>query len=216
MKIQCPNCRNAVPPGQVNMANDLAFCPQCGDGFKISETIDLDTVNEDILLNPPAGAWYRKEFDSIVVGASTRSPVAFFLVPFMCVWSGGSLGGIYGSQIANGEFNLTASLFGIPFLLGTILFGSIALMAVCGKVEVHIGRNSAVFTGIGRFGWTRRFDWSAVQSIREEDSQVRYPGGQPNAIVLEGRERLKFGTMLNENRQYFVLNVLKFLQSENH
>ena len=38
----------------------------------------------------------------------------------MLIWSGGSLGGIYGTQIANQEFSLLQSLFGIPFIIGTI------------------------------------------------------------------------------------------------
>ena len=54
--------------------------------------------------------------DTVSLGATTRSPIAFFLVPFMCVWSGGSLGGVYGSQVLNGEFDLGISLFGIPFI----------------------------------------------------------------------------------------------------
>ena len=196
------------------MATDLAFCPQCNDGFKVSESVDHDTVNADVLRNPPKGAWFRKEMDKVVIGASTRSPIAFFLVPFMCVWSGGSLGGIYGSQIAKGEFNLTMSLFGIPFLLGSIIFWTLALMSVCGKVEISIGKTGSVFVGIGAVGWTRRFDWSSVQTIREAPSPMQYPGGYYGGIILEGQQRLKFGTNLNEKRRYFVLGALKYLKAE--
>lgn len=213
MKIQCPTCKQTVPPDQVNMAADLAFCPRCNEGFKISATIDQDAVSADVLKNPPRGAWFRQEMDQIVVGASTRSPIALFLVPFMCVWSGGSLGGIYGSQIASGKFDLAAALFGIPFLLGTILFGSIALMTVCGKIEVSIGRESSVFMGIGRIGWLRRFDWADIKTIREDSLQMRYPGSSSHAIVLEGRRRLKING-LNESRRYFVLNALKYLRAQ--
>jgi hypothetical protein len=213
MQIQCPKCKQIAPPNQVNVATDIAFCPQCNEGFRISAAIDRDSVNEEILQRPPRGAWFRQEVDKIVVGATTRSPVAFFLVPFMCVWSGGSLGGIYGSQIAKGEFNLTASLFGIPFILGSILFWTFALMAICGKVEVSIGRISYVFVGVGRIGWTRSFDWSTVQSIREDRINMNYPGGHQSVIVMEGKERLKFGSGLNEKRIFFVLSVLKLLKS---
>ena len=69
----------------------------------------------------------------------------------MCVWSGFSLGGIYGSQIAAGEFNLGLSLFGIPFVLGTLFFGSLAVMTVRGKVVIAVDRNAGrIFTGVGR------------------------------------------------------------------
>lgn len=215
MKIQCPKCKQAAPPDQVNMATDLAFCPQCNEGFKISGSIDLDTVTADVLQNPPKGAWFRKEMDRIVVGGSTRSPVAFFLVPFMFVWSGFSMGGIYGSQIIKGEFDLGMSLFGIPFVLGSLVFWSLALMAIWGKVEVTIGRFSTVFVGIGSWGWTRRFEWSEVRTIREEVSQFQSQGGNlQRAIVMEGNTRLKFGTGLNEARRYFVMNALKYIRTQ--
>lgn len=178
MKIQCPKCKQPVPSDQVNMGTDLAFCPHCNEGFKISETVDQEAVNPAILQNPPKGAWFRKEMDRIVVGGSTRSPMAFFIVPFMCVWSGGSLGGIYGSQIRSGHFNLTMSLFGIPFLLGSIVLISISLMTIFGKVEVTIGRVSKVFTGIGTLGWTRCFEWNEVRTIREDIMYVQYPGNR--------------------------------------
>ena len=176
-------------------------------------SVDQDWVNADTLRNPPKGAWFRKGIDGVVVGASTRSPVAFFLVPFICVWSVVSVGTIVGSQIAMGQFDLSASLFGIPFILGSLLFGALALMTVWGKVEVSIGKVSSVFVGIGPIGWKRRFDWSTVQTIREDSSQVRYPGGHAGTIVLEGKERLTFGMGLNEPRRYFVLNALKYLRA---
>ena len=97
MKIKCPKCKRIVPADQMNISTDLALCPQCNEGFKISKSLDIDSINADILQNPPKGAWFRQETHHIIVGATTRSPEAFFLVPFTCVWSGGSLGGIYGS-----------------------------------------------------------------------------------------------------------------------
>jgi len=214
MKILCPHCRQAVPPDQVNMGTDLAFCPKCNEGFRVSESIDEEAVNPDVLRNPPQGAWFKREMGQVIIGASTRSPVAFFLVPFMCVWSGGSLGGIYGSQLFKGQFDLTMSLFGIPFILGSILFWSFALMSIFGKVEVTLARPSYVFVGIGRFGWTRKFDWYAMQTIREDVATMSYPGGHQVGIVLEGKDRLKFGTGLNEKRRYFMLNALKYLKTE--
>jgi hypothetical protein len=209
MKIQCPKCRRTVPANQVNISTDLALCPACSEGFKVSESIDLDSVSAETLRDPPNGAWFRKEMDRIVVGASTRSPQALFIIPFMCVWSGLSLFGIYGRQIISGEFNLTSSLFGIPFILGSILLGAHALMTVCGKVEVSIGRTSSVFVGVGYLGSTHSFDWASIQTIREEQ-----PDGDQGAIVLQGKERLKFGELLNQKRRHFVLNALKYLRAE--
>ncbi len=216
MKIQCPKCRQAVSPDQVNMATDLAFCPQCNEGFKISESIDQEVVNADVLRDPPKGAWYRKERNSVVVGASTRSPIAFFLVPFMLVWSGGSMFGLYGTQFLKGEFDLFMSLFGIPFLLGSIVLLSASLMAVFGRIIVTIGRESSVFIGMGPIGWNRSFDWMGVKTVREELTRWQNNNGnqQQTVIVLDGEKCLKFGSGLNEERRRFILNVLKYLVSQ--
>lgn len=214
MKIQCPGCKEVVPGDQVNMGTDLAFCPQCNNGFKISETVDQEIINEEVLRDPPKGTWYRKERNGVVLGASTRSAAAFFLVPFMLVWSGGSLGGIYGSQILSGKFDLLTSLFGIPFLLGSILLWALALMAIWGRVVVTIGRESSVFVGIGPVGWSRSFNWSNVKTIREDISFSGRNNSRQTAIVMEGDKRLRFGSGLNEARRYFLLSSLKYLKSQ--
>jgi anti-sigma factor ChrR (cupin superfamily) len=55
MKIMCPKCGQVVPANQVNMATDLALCPGCNEGFKVSEAVDGDLVNASVLDNPPGG-----------------------------------------------------------------------------------------------------------------------------------------------------------------
>jgi hypothetical protein len=192
---------------------DLAQCRACGQVEKLSGLVDQD-FDASVLSSPPAGAWYGETMAGHVFGASTRHASAFFLVPFMCVWSGGSLGGIYGTQIAKGEFNLMTSLFGIPFVLGSVLFWTIALMAIWGKVEVTVKEQSgSIFVGLGRLGWRRRFNLDEVETITDESSRMSYPGGQGAGIALTGHSRLIFGTNLNEPRRYFVMNVLKQLKA---
>jgi hypothetical protein len=48
------------------------------------------------------------------------SPVVLFLIPFTALWSGVSMWGIYGRQLVQGKFDPAHSLFGLPFLLGTM------------------------------------------------------------------------------------------------
>src|SRR5512137_2776592 len=100
MKVQCPKCHVDVPPANVNVAADTVWCAGCNEAFALSELVGKaggEEVPIEVPPEPPRGAWFEKNFDGWEVGATTRSPIAFFLVPFMCVWSGGSLGGIYGS-----------------------------------------------------------------------------------------------------------------------
>ncbi|QDU63824.1 hypothetical protein Pan216_47050 [Planctomycetes bacterium Pan216] len=217
MKMDCPKCGEPVPDDQVNVATDVAFCPACDEIFSLSKMISAGKFVSDFdIHSPPSGAWFEDHGLGCQVGATTRSCAAFFLVPFMCVWSGFSLGGIYGTQIAAGKFNLVISLFGIPFLFGTILFGSITLMAIFGKVVVTIdGNDGSVFTGIGPVGWTRRFDWREISAIEEEivassRSTSNYRSTM-QVISLLGQKRLRFGSMLSQARRYYMLQVLRTL-----
>ena len=193
-------------------------CPHCGhliESENIPDNKQRGDLSGDILNNPPKGAWKYEDYDGMIIGASTRSPIAFFLVPFMTVWSGGSLGGIYITQMTSGEFNLMLSLFGIPFLIGSIVLLCINLMAIAGKVEVAIGMDSYVFTGVGKIGIKKRFDWDSVNNIYEQEN-IRSTGSRNNkitsSIIMEGSTRIKIGTGLKEEHRYFLLTALKHLK----
>lgn len=216
MKITCPKCKLVIPASRLNVGTDLAVCENCDEAFAISSLVASGQVPDDFNINnPPRGAWFEDTGNGWRLGASTRSPIAFFLVPFMCVWSGFSLGGIYGSQIVNGEFNILLSLFGIPFLLGTLMIGSIALMSVFGKVEISIQDDAGrVFAGIGSIGWTRRFDWALISAIEEDFPSYHQTGNTGMVIALVGQTRLKFGGMMSDSRRYYLLQSLRKLLAD--
>jgi hypothetical protein len=209
-KILCPRCRLAIPLDDVNVATDIALCRQCGQTWSYADLNDESKISNFIPQSPPSGTWYQETGPrSFTVGSTTRSPIAFFLVPFMCVWSGFSLGGIYGGQIAKGQFNLGMSLFGIPFILGTLLFGSIAVMAVCGKIAVTVnGDDGVIFTGVGPVGWRRRFNWRSVTSIRRTE-KIGNRGSAYEQITFEGEKRLNFAAGVKTERLDFMLAILR-------
>jgi hypothetical protein len=212
MQVVCPRCDRVLSGDDMNVVTDLARCPNCAEVYKLSSLVEVTESGSVDLNDPPKGAWYREEFNGFEVGATTRHPIALFLVPFMCVWSGGSLGGIYGTQFARGKFDPFMSLFGIPFLLGTLLFGSFALMTVCGKVVIRVLDNEGeVFVGIGAIGRRRRFDWNQITTITQETALSSHiQNNMPsNTIVLGGPHKLRFGSGLSEVRRDFIANVLR-------
>ncbi len=214
--MNCPNCNSEISNSNINIQTDLAQCQSCNKIFKISENFNTIADDKFDILNPPNGAWIKEEMNQLIIGASTRSPIAFFLVPFMVVWSGGSIGGIYGTQIASGEFNPLMSLFGIPFLIGSVMFWSFALMAIWGKVELTLDKvGGKVFTGIGSIGLTKKFSWNEVSTVRENNSvKFNYPGSQGGQIVIEGSKRISFGTGVKESRRYYLLKGLQSVLSK--
>jgi hypothetical protein len=208
-KSICPKCRVEIPLDDINVAKDIALCRRCGETFSYGDLIDEANDTGINPANPPRGAWFKQRPPhKFEVGVSTRSAIAFFLVPFMCVWSGFSLGGIYGTRIVKGHFNLYISLFGIPFVLGTLLFGSIAIMSVCGKILVAVdGDKGVVFTGVGPIGWRRKFDWRSVTAIRRTQNYGNR-GGSLQQITLEGPRRIDFASGVKQEKLDFMYGML--------
>ena len=216
LKLACPNCGSALADADVNVANNVAFCRACSQAYQLSELVGGGPgprVNPpfDPTSDPPKGCWYRETMDGWTAGATSRSPIAFFLVPFMCVWSGASLGGIYGSQIVQGKFNPFMSLFGIPFLLGSVLFWAIAAMTIDGKVILTAtGDDVTIFTGVWGFGWRQHTTISPDSRIDTNLANIPYPGRNGSAITIEGPKSIRFGSGLSFTRQMFLIQVLRY------
>ena len=210
MAVICPTCSRELPLADINIQADTALCRTCGNLFAPSALTRGELTSRVDLMHPPAGVSVERIGGETVIVASTRSPMAFFFVPFMLVWSGGSLGGIYGSQIYEGVFDPIRSLFGIPFLLGSVFLGSYALMTLLGRVVVRIsGGEGSIFTGIGPLGWQRRFRAADITRVEERFSRFRSGNQNLHAIALEGKQRMVFGSLLNDERRYFVLSALR-------
>ena len=211
--MKCPNCQTEVLSENINIQTDMGKCQSCQHLFHVSEHFDAASFPFE-LNQPPAGAWYKNDMQTIKLGATMRSPVAFFLVPFMLIWSGGSLGGIYGTQIASQNFNLIQSLFGIPFLLGTLVLGFFTLLTLFGKVELTIDRQGGkVFTGIGRLGKSKTFAWHEVKRIHKS-REVNSTRKQQGQIVIDAAQPIRFGLGLSSERRYYVFHALKKVQNQ--
>lgn len=214
MNLSCPDCRGEIPLEDVNVSTDVALCRRCSKNFSYAELNVAREAGDLDLTRPPKGAWFQRKAMGFVAGVSTRSWSALFLVPFLCVWGGTSMVAIYGSQISKGEFNLGDSLFGLPFLLGTIFLGLMAAMTTCGKVEVRVdGARGEVFCGVGGVGVRRRFAWSKEVVIRKEYAQTRR-GGRPELELHDGNKRISLVGGVKRERLDFLMAALQQMKRE--
>ena len=201
----CPECHADVPFADINVGADVALCRSCGSRFHVIDLIEVgDEADESRLLSepPPKHVKVVRELDDVSGKVEVRynkiDKAIFFLIPFALVWSGGSLGGIYGSQIARHAFDWRASLFGIPFLLGTILLFSIILSMLFSKrrlvLEHGHGTYSAKVFGIGK---TKQFELNHETGISKEESwqsrrhvtmicQIKVKNGNKSETVCGG------------------------------
>ena len=149
-------------------------CPKCGERLRLEDLIaedDTSTRNEQLLYrNPPKHLTVESESADGLPVTTLRykriSPSALFLVPFTCVWAGGSMAGIYGSQIAKHAFDLKLSLSGIPFVIGSVFLISACLFALFGKHVLTLScGNGTYFRGVGPFGRTTRFGYNRETKV---------------------------------------------------
>ena len=207
--MNCPECKSKLEDQNINIQKDIAKCAVCGHVFTISQNIGAVRHDDFDINETVKGTWIHQERGVLTLGASTRSPMALFMVPFMLVWSGGSIGGIYISQIMKGEFNLMMSLFGIPFLLGSIFFWGMTFMFIWGKVELRLDREGgSILTGIGKIGYRQKFKWADVSHV-EENQGFYSRGSQNSTISLLGKKRTSFGIGLRSSRRYYLFKALE-------
>ena len=138
------------------------------------------------VMTPPKGVDLVETMDGFRLTLSTRSCIAIFLVPFTLVWAGGSLGGIYGTQIAKGEFNWMMSLFGLPFLVGSFFLIALTVMSVCGRTIVELaGGKFSIRTGALGVYRTQSAPWHDVRSCRLTEATRRGRNSYSTSFQVE-------------------------------
>lgn len=204
MEVNCSSCKRKIDSENINVSKDTAYCQSCESLTSLSSLLESTPSNNFDTTQSVKGVQVSDSGYKWSIEASNRSLMALFLVPFTLVWAGGSLSGIYGTQLANGEFDPGQSLFGLPFLIGSIVLISITLMSLFGRTYVSNENGKAlVFIGIGSIGWYRRFDWKNIDRVTETESR------QHKHISLEGNKRLNLGWGLSSEKLYYMSNFLK-------
>lgn len=190
--------------------------------------------------DPPRGCAIRDYGDRVTLRASARSLggaagllffavfwngiVSIFLVvvfsSFMAhlgvtlpAWFPTPIGGSSGGSNSNMPLGMTIfmALFLTPFvLIGLTVIGAL-FITIAGRVEVRLrGPDGIVFTGVGPFGWKRRFNADGVEAILLTDADIEEDGKKKRAIAIEtNKKTLKFASLLPDQRRLWLGGVLK-------
>ena len=135
-----------------------------------------------------------------------------FLIPFMCVWSGMSLGGIYVLPILKGKpLELLPCLFGIPFLVVSIAIWSGILAVIFGtrKLTLEYGSGCYSFKLLG-IGISRSFDLRRDTEISSGGNETVRPRGVSRRIrVKNGYQSVYVCSFWDEDATDFALEQLR-------
>jgi len=199
VEFHCPDCGLPIEVADLAPAQGVAVCRFCQKPHPLQACQAAVPYEQRNILPEqavPKGVQLEETMDGFRLTLSTRSCIAIFLVPFTLFWAGGSLGGIYGTQIAKGEFNWMMSLFGLPFMVGSFFLIALTVMSVCGRTVVELaGGKFSIRTGALGVYRTGSAAWPDVRSCRLTEATRRGRNSYHTSFQVEfkvdGGEDLK-------------------------
>jgi hypothetical protein len=207
----CYYCKAAIAMDDINVAKDVALCRSCGKTFSFSAISGESEVSVNALDSPPRCV--KLELDPINGTKLTYrrlAPISLFLIPFTAIWSGGSIYGIYYLQIKEGRFDLRASLFGLPFLFGTIILLVFIAYLLFGKWVITMNQGEGtVFAGVFGIGWTRRFayDKNSLVALQATNFTIN-DVPQQGILIRNGETNFVFGASMRQDAKQFIAAVI--------
>lgn len=211
LTASCQRCGAGLRSVNIDITANVARCG-CGIAYPIEDFVHLDLD----LSNPPRGASFRPTQTGFVASATTRSGWGsaiglIGLVWLWLVWSSTTTID-WGSSTRSGFF--LSLCFAAIVLLGTLTLVPKIAMALAGRVVVsRNGYEGSVFEGLGPIGWSRRFSWSALEAIVEMTDTFPLRRRPARVIAFNfrsgQRKHLRFGTLLSDERRWFLLAVLR-------
>lgn len=209
----CPNCGQTLPLEDLNISTNLGLCRACGYSGPFLESLMIPKMTDEEMVRPPKRVSLRREFgDALTIECRPSRVPLLFLVPFTVLWSGVSMAGIYGSQIWKGQFDPKLSLFGLPFLLGTILLTMFILYGLFGKTTITLSKGKArVATKLFGAGRVRELECGKDTTVVLAKSNYRVNNvAQPEIVLASKGRELKFGAaMLTDEAKKYVAAVLR-------
>ncbi len=217
--LTCPSCSALIPLDDISVAKDIALCRACGRTTAFSRLQSVGELNDVNLDIPPKHV--REEYDGqsdLALTYRRRSPVLFFLIPFTALWSGGSVGMIYLRPLLQGTpFNVAEALFGIPFLIGTVILLTVITYLFFSRWVIRItGNEGIVFIGIGSIGWTRRIPIDRSSTITLAACGASVNDQSVPCIRIDTAEKtLSFGAFIKDDSKRFIAaRILKYAKSK--
>ena len=231
MEIRCPSCHTVIQKENINEEEGWGFCNTCKDSFLLSDVPDNDELEKqevkldeaqslkDIAHDSPKGVYIHEESGRITIGVKLCSiPVGGIIVLFIAfiiiVFTGGFIfGGFLPviKSIADSGQNIWANpaiyffiVFASPIVF---VFGGwiiTIIMVIMGKMEIVLGKDSWVFTGIGKIGIKKIFDWKHVQRTYKRTWTTQHSSDRSRRIynthyeiIIQGKTKVNFGKILN-------------------
>lgn len=161
---------------------------------------------------PPKGTWVRNEGNTVVIGASLRTPFALMWAVAVLVWlSLFALGVAFGLSLVLQTNSprwpgILVLVFTAILLQGLIWVSTRLALATAGRIEFRVGaENVEVFVGVGRFGRRRTFQRASIRSISFGSFYAR----SWSAICISADKEVVVGHGLTHSKRDFLIDALQ-------
>ncbi|NLB65103.1 MAG: hypothetical protein GX803_01360 [Lentisphaerae bacterium] len=209
----CPECGRDLPIEDVNVAQDMALCRECGYQGPFLKTLHVPNLSDEELLKPPRRVTLQRDFgDVLVIRHRPSRSMLWFMIPFTLIWGGSTVAVIAATWFKPEELDWPVALISIPFVLVALAMAVSVLYTLAGAATVRIAKGRVeVFAGLGGIGRRKALDCEPGTTVRLEKSNYHVNNVPQLQIVLESGERkLKFGSMTWANDvQPYVAGVLR-------
>lgn len=216
--LECIRCGNAIPAETIGLVGHrVVECDSCEAVFTVDDPLRANGANPFDVENPPAGVRFLETDTGFEITSVTRSDFWRSFVLFSIMFSGITISCCYiGPFFSDGfENKITFGVFGIPFLLFSLWSIRASTFSLFGKVQIVAdGYRGSVSTRAGPFKESTQFSWREIDRVYESFSGVEINDNPLIEIVLEGKERIAFGSYMSTEGRYFVANALEKLVSK--
>ena len=212
-KFACPHCGQELPLADVTVAQDMALCRACHYTGPFLAAATVPRLSDEEMARPPKRVALQRGFgDELTITCRPKRTALLFLVPFTLFWSGISMAGIYIVPLVTGNFDWKMGLFGLPFLIGTLVLVAVIVNVLVGKTTVTLTKGK-VQVGTHLLGWhrIRELECGPGTTVTLEMSGYRVNNvPQPEIVLTNGEQKLKFGAVaLSPEAKTYVAAVLR-------
>lgn len=176
MPVLCPKCNQGLPPEDVNVAKDVAFCRNCNEAFAISAQV-AGTSGPSRVPEPSSTTVVLTRDEQRI--AAVIPPQGFkgagcFLGFFALFWNGitwtvflGFVGALFGAVSSKNSIAPWMAVFFIPHMAIGIGVAIAALYAIKGDVALAMDKENVLLQRrLFGYTWSRSMSFAMISDVR--------------------------------------------------
>jgi len=175
MPVLCPKCAQGLPPEDVNVAKDVAFCRSCNEAFPLSAQVSASSAPRTAPPDNTKVVFTRDaERVAVIQPAQGFKGTGCFFTFFALFWNGitwtvflGFIGSMFGVVSSKSPVAPWMAVFFIPHMTIGVVVAIMAIYYIFGDVAIAIDR-TAVLMQRRLFGytWARKKAFEEITDIR--------------------------------------------------